>query len=90
VYLLGLLLFGIATFRAAILPRLAAGLLALSGPLAFIMVALLPHQFARFAAVPMGIALAWLGYALWSERREKASEPLAGRASPKFAQATAE
>jgi hypothetical protein len=26
--------------------------------------------------VPVGLALAWLGYALWSERREPASEPL--------------
>lgn len=71
-YLLGLLLFGIATFRAHILPRWAAVLLASSGPLAIIM-SQLPHQIARFAAVPMGIALAWLGYALWSERRKQAA-----------------
>lgn len=76
-YLLGTLLFGIAMFRARILSRWAAGLLAFSGPLALIMVALLPHQLERLAAMPMGIALVWLGYALWSERREKASEPLA-------------
>lgn len=73
VYLSGLLLFGIAMFRARILPRLAAGLLALSGPLAIAMVALLPHGIERFAAVPMGIALTWLGLALFFERREKAS-----------------
>jgi len=72
VYLLGLLLFGIAIFRARILSRGAAGLLAISGPLAIIM-SLLPHQIARLAAMPMGFALAWLGYALWSERREQAS-----------------
>jgi hypothetical protein len=72
-YLLGNLLFGIAIFRARILSRWAAGLLAFSGPLALIMVALLPHQLARLAAMPMGIALAWLGYALLSERREQAS-----------------
>ena len=77
-YLLGLLLFGIATFRANILPRWAAGLLAFSGPLAIIMVQLLPHQLERLAAVPMGIALAWLGFALFSERREQASELVAG------------
>ncbi len=74
-YLLGLLLFGIATFRARILPRWAAVLLASSGPLAIGMVALLPHQFARFAAMPMGIALAWLGFALFFERRAPVSEP---------------
>ena len=71
-YLLGLLLFGIAIFRARILSRWAAGLFAISGPLAIIM-SLLPHQIARLAAMPMGFALAWLGYALWSERREKTS-----------------
>ena len=80
-YLLGLLLFGIALLRARILPRWAAGLLAFSGPLAIIMVALLPHQFERLAAMPMGVALAWLGYALWSERREQAAQPVPGRAS---------
>jgi len=89
-YLLGLLLFGIALFRARILPRWAAGLLAFSGPLAIIMVALLPHQFERLAAMPMGFALAWLGYALWSERREQAAQPVAGRASPPLRQGGAE
>jgi membrane protein implicated in regulation of membrane protease activity len=84
-YLLGGLLFGIATFRAGILPRWAAGLLAVTAlltPLA----ALLPHQIQRLAAVPMGIAVAWLGYALLSERREQeqATEPVPGgvRVSP--------
>lgn len=81
VYLLGTLLFGIATFRARILSRWAALLLALAGPLALVMVAVLPHQNARLAAMPMGIALAWLGYSLWSERREPASEPLPGLGS---------
>jgi hypothetical protein len=90
VYLLGLLLFGIALFRARILPRGAAGLLAFSGPLAIIMVALLPHQFERLAAMPMGFALAWLGYALWSERREQAAEPIPGWASPQLGQSGAE
>jgi hypothetical protein len=89
-YLLGLLLFGIAIFRARILSRWAAGLLAFSGPLAIIMVALLPHQFERLAAMPMGFALAWLGYALWSERREHVAEPVPGRASRQLGQSGAE
>ena len=89
-YLLGLLLFGIALFRARILSRWAAGLLAFSGPLAIIMVALLPHQFERLAAMPMGFALAWLGYALWSERREHTSELVPGRASPQLSHTGAE
>ena len=80
-YLLGLLLFGIAIFRARILSRWAAVLLALSGPLAIIM-SLLPHQIARLAAMPMGIALIWLGYSLFSERRAPASEPSPCREVP--------
>ena len=83
-YLLGLLFFGIALFRARILPRWAAGLLACSGPLAILMVALLPHQLERLAAMPMGIALAWLGYALWTEQRKPASNPVPGPVNPKL------
>ncbi len=88
-YVLGGLLFGIATFRAGILPRWAAGLLAFGAvsPLVFV---LLPHPLDRILAVPMGVALAWLGYALWSERREQASEPVPGRGSPQLCQAGAE
>ena len=74
-YLLGLLLFGIAMFRARILSRWAAGLLALSGPIAVVL-SLLGHPLDRLAAVPMGIALAWLGYALFFERRENSSKPM--------------
>jgi hypothetical protein len=71
-YMLGGLLFGIATFRAGILPRWAAGLFALGtvlGPAAV----LLPPEHKSLVAVPVGLALAWLGYALWSERRESAA-----------------
>jgi hypothetical protein len=89
-YLLGTLLFGIATFRARILSRWAAAILALAGPLALIMVAVLPHQNARMAAMPMGIALAWLGYSLWSERRAPAVEPLPGLGSLQPVQTGAE
>ena len=67
-YLLGGLLFGIAIFRARVLPRWPAGLLAVTA-LVTPAAALLPHAVQRLAAVPMGIALAWLGYSLWSERR---------------------
>ena len=80
-YMLGGLLFGIATFRAGVLPRLPGGLLAVAAgvtPAA----ALLPHAQQRLAAVPVALALAWLGYALFSERRAPASEPLPGRAAP--------
>ena len=65
---LGGLLFGIATFRAGILPRWAGALLALSVRLAPVAV-LLPNASQPKIAVPFGVALAWLGYALLSERR---------------------
>ena len=77
-YLLGGLLFGIATVRAAVLPRLPAILLAVAAvvtPAA----ALLPHALQRYAAVPMGIALIWLGYSLWSERHRDAAGLTADR-----------
>jgi hypothetical protein len=80
-YLLGGLLLGLATFRAGILPRRAAGLLAVTATLTPA-AALLPHHIQRLAAVPMGIALAWLGYALWSERRASAAEASPGRPAP--------
>jgi hypothetical protein len=66
-YMLGGLLFGTATLRAGILPRWPAGLLAVAAVLTPA-AALLPHAIQRLAAIPVGIALAWLGYALWSER----------------------
>ena len=88
-YMLGGLLFGIATFRAGILPRWAAGLLAITAALTPL-AALLPHPLQRLAAVPMGFALAWLGYALWSERREQARQPVPGKGSPQLRQTGAE
>ena len=68
VYILGGLLFGIATFRAGILPRWAGALLAASTALAPV-AAVLPNASQPKIAIPMGLALAWLGYALWAERR---------------------
>jgi hypothetical protein len=66
--ILGGLLFGVATFRARILPRLAGALLALSTVLAPV-AAFLPNEAQPKVAIPMGIALVWLGYSLWTERR---------------------
>ena len=65
-YMLGGLLFGIATFRAGILPRWAGVLLAI-GTLLAPVAALLPNASQPKIAVPVGLALAWMGYALWSE-----------------------
>ena len=67
-YMFGGLLFGIAIFRARILPRWAGVLLALGCFLAPVAAAL-PLEAQPKMAIPVGLALAWLGYALWSERR---------------------
>jgi hypothetical protein len=80
-FILGPLLFGIATFRARVLPRWAGGLLALN--ILFVPVgALVPPELQPKIMVPIGLALAWLGYALFSELREKASDPAPGTESP--------
>jgi hypothetical protein len=71
--LLGGLVFGIATFRAGILSRWAAGLLAV-GCVLSPAAALLPPEIQPLVAVPIGVGLAWLGYALFSERREQAAD----------------
>jgi hypothetical protein len=83
-YLLGGVLLGIATFRAGVLPRWAGGALAVATVAPLALSLLLPHEFIRLAAVPIGIALVWLGYTLWSERRETVSEPLPRRVSPQL------
>ncbi len=77
-YILGGLLFGIATLRAGILSRWAAGLFGV-GAVASLAFALLPRALEPLAAVPVGVGLAWLGYALWSERRAHAADPVPGR-----------
>ena len=85
-YMLGGLLFGIATLRAGILPRWPAGLLAVAAALTPA-AALLPHDIQRLAAIPVALALAWLGYALWSERSERraqASDPAPRRRRPQL------
>jgi MFS family permease len=88
-YVLGGLLFGIATLRAGILPRRAGGLLAIAAA-SVLASSLFPHPLDRIFAVPMGLALTWLGYALWSEQRVKVSEALPGRESLQLDQIVAD
>jgi hypothetical protein len=73
-YMLGGLVFGVATFRAAVLPRRPAALLAIAATLTPLAV-LFPHHIQRFAAIPVALAIAWLGYTLWSERRTEVAGP---------------
>jgi hypothetical protein len=63
-YLAGGLLFGIALYRARVLPRWAAALLAVGG-LSSAALTLLPDPWFRLLAVPNGIAMIALGYSLW-------------------------
>lgn len=73
-FIFGPLLFGIATFRARVLPRWAGALLALNVVLVPLGALVPPELQPKSIMIPIGLALAWLGYALWSERRENASE----------------
>jgi hypothetical protein len=77
IYILGGLLFGIGTFRAGILPRWAGALLAV-GTLLAPVAAFLPNASQPKIAIPVGLALTWLGYALMTERRERVPEPVPG------------
>jgi hypothetical protein len=70
-YLLGGLLFGVALFRAGIVARWAALLLAV-GTVLTLLLPLLPHALGRMTAVPVGLALAGLGSSLWRGQRTAA------------------
>ena len=74
-YIVGPLLFGIAIFRAGTLPRWAGAFLAIASLLTPV-AALVPAELEPKVMIPVGLALVWLGYALFSERREKLSESL--------------
>jgi len=74
---LGYVLFGIASMRAGVLPRWS-GLLLSIGVLLFILAEVsreaslfsgaLPHVIGDSGAAVFGLGLAWMGYALWSEK----------------------
>jgi hypothetical protein len=72
-YVLGALLFGIAIIRARVLSRGAGILLIVAAAITPIAGALLPHSLERMAAIPMGLALIWLGISLWSDQRTSAA-----------------
>jgi hypothetical protein len=74
-YLVGGSLFGLAVSRAGVLDR-RAGLALTVGALAALLAAVLPHDIGRYAAVPLGLAMIWLGYSLWS--LESSAVPASG------------
>lgn len=71
-YLGGGVIFGIAVFRAGILARWAAALLA-AGTLSALAVPLVPHLVDRMLAFPTGIALIGLGISLWRSPTQQAA-----------------
>ena len=79
-YMIGGTLLGIATFRARVLPRWAGALLAM-GALLVPFAAVLPPVHEAKVTLPGGLALVWLGYSLWAERRQRAVEHVPDRAS---------
>ncbi|WP_233413628.1 hypothetical protein [Nucisporomicrobium flavum] len=70
-YLAGGCVFGVALFRARVLARWAAALLA-AGTVATLALAVLPESFNRPLAVPTGVALIGLGVSLWNDQRATA------------------
>jgi len=73
-YMVGSLLFGMALYRARVLPRWASALLAVAG-LATAVLALTPDAVYRFLAFPNGIAMIALGYSLWRVARADVDTP---------------
>jgi hypothetical protein len=73
-YLLGGLLFGVALYRANVLARWAAALLAVGG-IVSVVLALMPDAFYRLLVVPNSIAIMGLGYSLWRTTRTDSATP---------------
>lgn len=67
-YLAGGLIFGVALWRAHVLARWAAALLAVGGVVSVVL-SLMPDAFYRLLAYPNGIAMIGLGYSLWRTAR---------------------
>jgi hypothetical protein len=83
-YLLGPLLFGIATFRAGILPRWAGALFVAGATLAPVGALMVAPEYQSLVMVPNGIAMAWLGAALVAERPANAPESVLDQGSARI------
>jgi hypothetical protein len=81
-YLAGGLIFGIALYRARVVARWAAALLAVGGVVSAAL-SLMPDAFYRLLAFPNGIAMIGLGCSLWATARaagSTGSDPVAAQA----------
>src|SRR4051794_40506934 len=72
----GGVLFGIASFRAHVLTRWPAALLAVS-VVATLGIKVLPQVNERLFAVPIGVALIAMGVSLWLDQRTSTARPAA-------------
>ena len=88
-YLAGGLVFGIALYRARVLARWAAALLAVASVLSATL-PLLPDSVYRLLAFPNGIALIGLGYSLWRVSRAGTTPAAASVPNPLVASAGVE
>jgi len=76
-FILGYILFGVATMRAGVLPRWS-GLLLIIGSAMFMISEAVPlnaslsHLIVTIGDVIFGAGFVWMGFALWSEKREPA------------------
>ncbi len=74
-YILGYILFGIATTRAGVFPR-GSGVMLIVGSVMFFISESVPanaslsHLIVTIGDVIFGASFVWMGYALWSEKRE--------------------
>jgi hypothetical protein len=73
-YVVGGLIFGIALFRANVLARWAAVVLA-CGSVATVATGVMP-QYERLFAFPTGVALIGLGYSVWHAQRAPAARSI--------------
>ena len=88
-FLGGGLIFGIALYRARVLARWAAALLAVASLLT-VTLAVLPDAFYRFLAFPNSIAMIGLGYSLWLTTRTESTTTPTAVDTPHLAAAGAE
>lgn len=86
-YLAGGLLFGIALYRAHVLARWAAALLAVGG-IVSVALSLMPDAFYRLLALPNGIAMIGLGYSLWRTTQTSTTQPSAAKIPASRTEAT--
>lgn len=71
-FVVGFILFGVATYRAGVLPRWSGLLLIIGIVLSF--GGMMSHAVGIVAAAVFGASLAWMGYALWSSQGQVAQQ----------------